>query len=91
MARKSPRTRGHVTDWTADFDLALENAGKALSRPPYIVDATVYVRDTLNLAWKAAESVFGKRATPEIALALYDRIHADRLRRESGDVDSDPT
>ena len=91
MAKKTPRTRGHVADWTDDFDLALENAGKALNRPPYIVDAAVYVRDTLNLAWKAAESVFDKRATPEIALAIYDRINADRLRRESGDVDSEPT
>lgn len=36
--------------------------------------AAVFVTDTLDLCWVAAKSIFGEQATPEHALAIYDRM-----------------
>jgi alkanesulfonate monooxygenase SsuD/methylene tetrahydromethanopterin reductase-like flavin-dependent oxidoreductase (luciferase family) len=91
VATKKPTMKGSTADWTDSFDKGVEHAGKAPNAPPHIVDAAVYVRDTLDLAWKAAESVFDKKATPEIALAIYDRIDAERKLREANEALNDPT
>lgn len=42
--------------------------------PSETCESAVYVNDTLDLCWASASSVFGDRATPEIALAIYDRV-----------------
>lgn len=42
--------------------------------PADVRDASRLVTDTMDLAWKAAQAVFEDAATPEIALAIYDRI-----------------
>ncbi|MHB2026497.1 MAG: hypothetical protein ACYCPQ_07655 [Elusimicrobiota bacterium] len=44
--------------------------------PREIHDSAVFVNDTLKLCWASAQSVFEKNATPEHALAIYDRIVA---------------
>lgn len=54
------------------FDKYLEvNRGRI---PENILDAAVYTNDTLNIAWLSAQSIFGDKSTPEIALAIYDRL-----------------
>jgi hypothetical protein len=42
--------------------------------PEDILNATIYVNDTLYIAWLSAQSIFEDKATPEIALAIYDRL-----------------
>lgn len=49
------------------FDLAIE---LQKSRPEFDRQAAVELTDTLDLCWAAAQAVFGKKATPEHALAL---------------------
>lgn len=49
--------------------------------PTEALDAAIDVTDTMHLAWSATQSLFGKQATPELALALYDRIERKRARR----------
>ncbi len=46
--------------------------------PQQVRDASVFVTDTLDLSWAAAQSIFEDKATPEIALAIYDRL-VDRM------------
>ena len=53
----------------------------------FVRDAAIYVTDTVDLAWASALSVFEERATPELALQIYDRINAERLRLEQLGVD----
>ena len=68
------------------YDPTPELARKlALSRgsiPEDTKDATVYVADTLELAWCAARQVFGEIATPEVALEIFDRIQTEAWRIE---------
>lgn len=45
-------------------------------------ESAVFVTDTLNIAWLSAQSVFEDTATPEIAIAIYDRIAA-RIQAQS--------
>ncbi|HXV80306.1 MAG TPA: hypothetical protein VEG60_10545, partial [Candidatus Binatia bacterium] len=45
--------------------------------------AAIYVNDTLHLAWLSAQSIFQDKATPEIALAIYDRF-VQRVGRNPG-------
>lgn len=78
MASKNITVKGGVADHTDSFDRALSALNGVANVPPRLLDAAVYVRDTLDLSLKAAESVFGKRATPDIALAIFDRINAER-------------
>lgn len=42
--------------------------------PDAVVMASVFVTDTLDLSWKAAQAVFEDKASPELALAIFDRI-----------------
>jgi hypothetical protein len=67
-------------DTTTPFDrrITLLN-GRA---PSALIDAMVYVHDTVETAQMAARALFGDKATPEIALALYDRIAAEHQRRD---------
>ena len=45
-------------------------------RPMFMHDAMVFAIDTLDTAWIATQSLFKDKATPEIAVQLYDRIIA---------------
>ena len=40
-----------------------------------LAEAALHVHATLEIAWLAAQSVFGDRATPDLALAVYDRVN----------------
>lgn len=53
--------------------------------PADVRDAAVFVTDTLDLCWASAKAVFGDKATPELALAIYDRIseRIDLLSQEN--------
>ena len=37
-------------------------------------DAAIFVTDTLDLCWASAQAVYEDRATPELALDIYDRV-----------------
>lgn len=50
--------------------------------PNHITDAVVFVADTMDIAWLAAQSVFEDKATPELAVAIFDRIAA-RIQTQS--------
>ena len=39
-----------------------------------IRDAAIYVTDTLDLCWASAQAVYEDKATPELALQIYDRV-----------------
>ena len=70
-------------DWTDDFDKALERLAHAAQTPHRLAEAAAYVHDTLRLAKASAQTLFGKAASPEIALAVFDRIaarHAQLIR-----------
>jgi hypothetical protein len=64
------------------FDRKLE-AIRSLA-PECVVEASVYVTDTLDLCRTSAESVFGDEATPELALEIYDRVE-ERIELRKGD------
>jgi hypothetical protein len=69
-----------------EFDEKLERMDKqqrtnlsgdsVLSWPTWnhVRDSSVFVTDTLDLCWVAAKSIFGEKASPEHALAIYDRM-----------------
>lgn len=42
--------------------------------PSHINDPVVWVADTMDIAWLAAQAVFEDKATPEAAVAIFDRI-----------------
>jgi hypothetical protein len=65
------------------FDRRIDILTKSRETPKGVVDAAVFVHDTIELAWMAAEDVFGDKATPDVALAIYDRIAA-RMPRAKG-------
>jgi hypothetical protein len=54
--------------------------------PANVRDVAIYVTDTMDLCWAAAQAVFEDKATPEIALAIYDRMtnHAQSLKSPDG-------
>ena len=56
------------------FDKKLEVWGART--PDGVRDAAVFVTDTLELCWAAARAIFEDKATPEAALAIYDRVRA---------------
>jgi hypothetical protein len=50
--------------------------------PPEIQEASIMVHDTLELAWASARQIFGEqRATPEIAIDIFDLIQSQSRRR----------
>ena len=46
-------------------------------------NAVTQVVDVLDLAWMATQSVFEERATPELALLVYDRLVVEQQRQSS--------
>ena len=54
------------------FDRKLEVWGNNI--PGEVRDAATFVTDTMELCWASAQSIFKKKATPEIAVAIYDRV-----------------
>lgn len=61
------------------FDRHLE-AAKGM--PSAVRDAAIFVTDTLDASWKAAQAVFEDKASPEVALAIFDRVVA-RMQAQS--------
>ncbi|MGK7885471.1 MAG: hypothetical protein AB4057_12705 [Crocosphaera sp.] len=47
-------------------------------RKPYtpheVTDSAIWVHDTLELCWSSAQSIFKEQATPEIAIAILDKV-----------------
>lgn len=39
--------------------------------PQDILDAAIFTRDTLDLCWAAAQSIFGEKAAPSDAIEIY--------------------
>ena len=37
-------------------------------------DAAIFVTDTLDLCWASAQAVYEDKASPELALEIYDRV-----------------
>ncbi len=70
--RKIEGVRNMKTD--NPFDKKLDVWGARA--PADVRDAAVFVTDTLELCWASARSVFEDKATPEAALAIYDRVCA---------------
>jgi hypothetical protein len=68
------------------FQGRLDSMNKAWRGPEHTVDAAGYVHDTVELAWLAATDIFGRDVSPEIAIALYDRMDEERLRRAEEDA-----
>lgn len=71
---------------TNRFQERLDAMNKAWRGPEHTEDAALYVRDTIELASLAATDLFGRDVPAEIALAIYDRINAERLRRAEEDA-----
>lgn len=42
--------------------------------PQHILDAAVHTTDKLHIAWISAQIIFKDKATPDVALAIYDRL-----------------
>jgi hypothetical protein len=63
-----------------NMDQRIEDIARNMHAPRHMADATAYVHDTLKTAWVSARGLFGSHATPEHALAIFDRIN-DRRRQ----------
>lgn len=66
-------------DQTTKFDQRIDRLGNTSGVPNRLVDAAVYVNDTMEIAWMIAVEVLGEKATADSVVAIYDRI--DRERR----------
>jgi hypothetical protein len=79
-----------MADLTTKFDRRIDILSKRMGDVPAtgVVDAAVYVHDTLETAWLAAESIFGEKATPDVALAIYDRI-VRKISEQKADDDQE--
>ncbi|MBP7861644.1 hypothetical protein KA183_08170 [bacterium] len=55
---------------------SLEKSFRAESFPQFseVREASGFVVDTLDIAWSAAKSLFGDKATPDHAIEIYDRM-----------------
>ena len=51
--------------------------------PEKMIDSAIHVNDTLELAWASAQSVFGKAAKPEHAIAIVKLIEVERAARRN--------
>lgn len=51
--------------------------------PETVIEAAVYVTDTLHLAQAAAQSVFNEQATPEHALKILELFLLEAKRRNT--------
>jgi len=68
------------------FQVRLDSMNRSWRGTEHTADAAVYVHDTLELAWLAATDLFGENVSPEIAVAIYDRMDEERLRRADEDA-----
>lgn len=57
----------------------IEMLSKSHRTPAFMVDAIIYVNDTLDTAVKVASETLNS-ADPSVAMAVYDRLNAERLR-----------
>jgi hypothetical protein len=62
------------------FDKKLEIWGNRI--PGEMHDAAVYVTDTLDLAWAAAQSVFEDQAKPEHGLKILELFLSESNKSE---------
>jgi hypothetical protein len=51
------------------------------SVPEVYQASAVHVHDTLLTAKAVARSLFGDAVAPDVVMAVYDRLNAERLRR----------
>lgn len=70
-------------DYENPLDFHLE---KNKRMPHGLRDSVTTVADVLDLSWLAAQSVFKERATPEIALQIYDRLFSVWQQHPSFDL-----
>lgn len=56
------------------FDKKLDVWGDRV--PDDVRTAATFVNDTLELCWASAQAIFEDKATPEAALAIFDRVCA---------------
>ncbi|MDD5227236.1 MAG: hypothetical protein PHN45_00390 [Methylococcales bacterium] len=66
-----------MTSFTNKFDERIKSMNGSFSTPHKLVDAAVYVHDTLELASASAQVLFGELVTPEIVLSIFDRISSE--------------
>ena len=71
---------------TNRFQERLDQMNKAWRGPEHTSDAAQYVRDTIELASLAAVDIFGRDVSPDVALGIFDRIDAERIRRSDEDA-----
>lgn len=71
----------NVYDLTDAFDKAITKLSQVPNKPDFIIDAAVEVHDTLKLANTSAKAIFGKDASPDIAVKIYDRVEASRISK----------
>ena len=69
------------------FESKLTQARTSMHAPRGLADAAVYVNDTLELAWRSAQNVFGNKATPDAAIEIFKLMDAERHRQIQEDPD----
>jgi len=74
-----------TNDQRTAFDRKLERP-KASFAPSGVDEAAIFVNDTMELCWASAQTVFGDKATPDHALAIYDRVISQRITQKSADT-----
>ncbi len=72
---------------TMKLDIVIDLLGKNSRAPEYMVDAVVYVNDTLDTAFRIASETLGS-TDPTVALSIYDRLN-ERLRQVKIDAEED--
>ncbi|MGL5874205.1 MAG: hypothetical protein ACRC2R_17860 [Xenococcaceae cyanobacterium] len=73
-----------MTDYLNPFDKKLDLHKNDI--PWNVRDELVWVHDTLDLCWASAKTIFGENVTPEIALAIYDRV-VSRIQESEDSID----
>jgi hypothetical protein len=71
-------------DWRDNFDKMLDGLSKSPQTPVAMADSAAYIHDTLKLAWASAKTIFGKNVSPEIAIAICDRMIGEQKARSKG-------
>jgi hypothetical protein len=66
-----------MASFTNKFDEKIKSMNGSFSTPHKLVDAAVYVHDTIELAAASAQVLFGESVTPEIVLSIFDRISSE--------------
>lgn len=74
-----------LTKFDKKLDVMQKLGGRG-GAPEGVYDAAVYVHDTLDLAVASAKTHFGEKVNPEVAIAIYELMNAERLRRTQGET-----